>query len=178
MQAISTTLQLWSWAFLILYVGAMLYLGYVAQRRVTNADQFATARGSYGPLFLAFAFAATTASGATFIGIPGIAYNIGLSSLWILFLYPIGVYGGVLICMTLVSRAGDSFGSRSIPEYLGDRFQSDALRLLVAITSLLLFFYLAGQLVSCLVMFQTMLGLPPVWAIVITCAVLLVYVMA
>lgn len=177
-ETVGNTLLWWSWGFLLLYVGAMVTFGLLGQRRVRSADDFATARGSYGPLFLAFAFAATTASGATFIGIPGIAYNVGLPAIWVLFLYPIGVYGGVLICMALVSRVGNSFGSRSIPEYLGDRYQSETLRIVVAVFSLLLFFYLAGQLVSCLVMFETMLGIPPHWAIVITCGVLLFYVAA
>lgn len=171
-------LLIWSWGFLLVYIGGMLLFGYLGQRRVTTADDFATARGGYGPLFLAFAFSATTASGATFIGIPGIAYTTGLAAVWVLFLYPVGVYVGVWLCMKLVSRGGASFGSRSIPEYLGDRYQSGTLRLLVAVFSLVLFFYLAGQLVSCLVLFQTMLGLPPEWAIAITCGVLLVYVVA
>lgn len=175
---ITTELLTWSWVFLFLYIGGMLLFGYMGQRRVKSADDFATARGGYGPVFLAFAFAATTASGATFIGLPGIGYKQGLSSLWVFFLYPFAVYFGVIICMTVVARAGGTFGSRSIPEYLGDRYQSDNLRILVAICSLLLFFYLAGQLVSCLVLFGSMLGLPPIWALVITCGVLLIYVMA
>ncbi|MDX1382897.1 MAG: sodium:pantothenate symporter, partial [Thermoanaerobaculia bacterium] len=54
--------------------------------------------------------------------------------------------------------------------------QSDGVRLLVSIFSLVLFFYIAGQLVSGLVMFETMLGLDPLWALVTTTAVLLVYV--
>jgi len=177
-ETLGSEILIWSWVFLVLYIGAMLFLGFLGQRRVKNADDFATARGGYGPFFLALAFSATTASGATFIGIPGIAYRSGVASMWVLFLYPVGVYLGVLICMKLVSRGGNRFGSRSIPEYLGDRFQSEGLRLLVAVFSLLLFFYLAGQLVSCLVMFQTMMGLPPLWAILITCGVLLVYVAA
>ena len=60
----------WSWIFLVLYIGAMLAIGVLGQRRVKHADDFATARGSYGPVFLAFAFAVTTASGATFLGEP------------------------------------------------------------------------------------------------------------
>ena len=70
------SLEAWSWIFLVLYLGAMLAFGFVGQRRVKNADDFATARGSYGPLFLGLAFAATTASGATFIGFPGITYDL------------------------------------------------------------------------------------------------------
>ncbi len=175
---VSSSLLYWSWGFLILYVGGMLVFGYLGQKRVRTADDFATARGGYGPWFLAFAFAATTASGATFLGLPGIAYDVGVSSLWFIFLYPVGVYVGVMLCMTLISRAGNAFGSRTIPEYLGDRYQSETLRILVAVFSLMLFFYLAGQLVSGLVMFETMLGLNPGWALFITCGVLLLYVVA
>ncbi|MGD8415804.1 MAG: sodium:solute symporter family protein [Pseudomonadales bacterium] len=170
------TLITWSWIFLILYIGLMVGIGLVAQRRVRHADDFATARGSYGPVFLAFAFAASTASGATFLGSPALSYEWGFAANWSNVLYPVGVYLGILISMRLVATAGNRFGNRSIPEYLGDRYQSDGVRVLVALLSLVLFFYLAGQLVSGLVMFQIMLGLAPGWALVITTLVLLFYV--
>ena len=166
----------WSWLFLVLYIGAMLAIGVLGQRRVKHADDFATARGSYGPVFLAFAFAATTASGATFLGGPGLAYQFGLATVWGNFLYPIGVYFGVLICMRLIATSGNRFGNRTIPEYLGDRFQSDGIRVIVSVFSLVLFFYLAGQLVSGLVMFEVMLGMPKMWALIVTSAVLMIYV--
>ncbi len=100
----------WSWLFLIIYIGAMLAIGVIGQRRVKHADDFATARGSYGPIFLAFAFAATTASGATFLGSPALGYEWGLPTIWGTFLYPIGVYFGVLISMRLIATSGNRFG--------------------------------------------------------------------
>ena len=169
-------LTTWSWTFLILYIGVMLGVGYVASKRVRDADDFATARGSYGPVFLAFAFAATIASGGTFLGLPGFGYEFGLPAVWGGILYPIGAYFGVLISMRLIATSGNRFGNRSIPEYLGDRYQSDGIRILVSIFSLMLFFYLAAQLVSGLVMFEIMLGLSQEWALGITALVLLIYV--
>ena len=166
----------WSWVFMVIYMVAMMGIGLVGQRRIQRADDFATARSSYGPLFLALAFAATTASGATFLGGPGLAYEFGLPTAWGSFLYPMGVYFGVLISMRLIASSGHRFGNRSIPEFLGDRYQSEGIRILVSIFSLVLFFYIAGQLVSGLVMFETMLGLPPLWALILTSGVLLVYV--
>ena len=166
----------WSWIFLVVYIGGMLVIGFIGQKKVEHADDFAVARGGYGPVFLAFAFAATTASGATFLGSPGLGYEWGIPSQWGNFLYPAGVYFGVLISMRLIATSGNRFGNRSIPEYLGDRYQSDGIRVLVSIFSLVLFFYLAGQLVSGLVMFEVMLGLPPIWALIITTSVLLIYV--
>ena len=166
----------WSWLFLVIYLGAMVVFGFIGHNKVSNADDFATARESYGPVFLAFAFAATTASGATFVGFPGITYEAGFPAVWSVFLYPIGIYLGVLICLKVVSNCGQEFGSRSIPEYLGTRYQSDWVRVLVSLFSLLLFFYLAGQLVSGIVMFEIMLGISPAWALGITAVVLMVYV--
>lgn len=166
----------WSWLFLAAYVAAMLVCGAVGMRRVRNSDDFATARRGYGPLFLAFAMTATTASGATFLGLPGIAYEVGVPGLSYAFLYPVGTYFGILLCMRVVQRSGEAFGNRSIPEYLGDRYGSEFLRLAVAIFSLLLIFYLAAQIVAASVMFDRMLGLGPGASLVTTVAVLLVYV--
>ena len=166
----------WSWIFMILYIGAMAAFGWIASRRVQDADDFATARSSYGPWLLALAFASTAASGSTFLGVPGLAYTYGMSTLWIAFLYPLGIYLGVLICQRQVGRYGNNSGARSIPEYLGERYQSEVLRICAAVLSLLLLFYLAGQLVAGLVMFEIMLGLSPIWAMTITAAVLIGYV--
>lgn len=154
----------------------MMGFGYVGSRRVSDADDYATARAGYGPLILALAFASTAASGATFLGLPGLTYNYGLSTLWIAFLYPLGIYTGILICQRTIGRYGNLAGVRSIPEYLGERYQSEVLRLSAAIFSLILLFYLAGQLVAGLVIFEMMLGLPQSWALTITTAVLLGYV--
>lgn len=166
----------WSWLFMFLYIGAMLAFGVIASKRVSGADDFATARNSYGPLLLALAFASTAASGATFLGVPGLTYSFGFSTVWIAFLYPLGIYLGVLICQRTVGKFGNESGARSIPEYLGERYQSEALRISAALISLLLLFYLAGQLVAGLVMFEMMLGLSQEWAMAITAVVLLGYV--
>ena len=132
------SLEAWSWLFLVIYIGFMVGIGLFAQRRVKHADDFATARGSYGALFLALAFAASTASGATFLGTPALGYEWGLAAQWGNFLYPMGLYFGVLICMRLVATSGNRFGNRSIPEYLGDRYRSDGIRVLVTLMSLVL----------------------------------------
>ncbi len=166
----------WSWLFLVVYVGAMIAFGVIASRRIKGADDFAVARRGYGPFILALAFASTAASGATFLGVPGLSYSYGMSIIWLAFLYPMGIYLGVLICQRTIAREGNEAGSRSIPEYLGERYNSEALRLSAAIFSLMLLFYLAGQLVGGLVMFEIMLGMPQHIALLVTTVVLLGYV--
>ena len=166
----------WSWFFLLIYVGIMVFFGVIGSRRVAGADDFAVARKGYGPLILALAFASTAASGATFLGLPGLTYSYGVSTIWLAFLYPLGIYLGVLICQRTVGHGGNNVGARSIPEYLGKRYESEALRVSAAIFSLMLLFYLAGQLVGGLVMFEIMLGIPKPVALGITVLVLLGYV--
>lgn len=170
------SLAAWAWFFLIGYLLTMMGIGYFAMSKVRNSDDFATARGGYGPLFLAFALTATTASGATFLGIPGLTYKLGLPGLWYAFVYPIGVYLGLMVSIKAVTRIGQKMGNRSIPEYLGDRYRSDFLRVGMALFTLMLLFYLAGQLVAGVVMFDRLLGLSPFWALILTGMVLMVYV--
>jgi SSS family transporter len=170
------SLYTWSWTFLVVYIGVMLGFGYMGSKRVAGADDFATARRGYGPFLLALAFASTAASGATFLGLPGLTYTYGMSTLWIAFCYPVGIYLGVLVCQRTIGKFGNESGARTMPEYLGERYQSELLRLSTAVFSLILLFYLASQLVAGLVMFEMMLGLPKIWALAITTLVLLGYV--
>ncbi len=169
-------LRLWGWFFLALYIGAMLAFGYIGMRRVRSSDDFATARAGYGPLFLAFALTATAASGGTFIGIPAIAYKSGVSALWYAFVYPLGCYFGLAVCLRGIRRAGRNFGTRSMPEYLGDRFDSEALRVCVALFSMLLMFYLAGQLLSGAIMFNKMMGIALLPALIVTAVIVMIYI--
>lgn len=173
---IDPSLHTWGWIFLLVYIGAMLSFGYIGMRRVRSSDDFATARGGYGPLFLAFALTATAASGGTFIGLPAIAYKSGFSALWYAFVYPLGLYAGMLICLRGIRRAGANFGSRSMPEYLGDRFDSEALRICVALFSMLLMFYLAAQLLAGAVMFNKMMGIELLPALMVTALIIMVYI--
>jgi Na+/proline symporter len=166
----------WSWLFLVGYIGLMVTFGVIGSRRVAGADDFAVARRGYGPFLLALAFASTAASGATFLGLPGLTYSFGVSTIWLAFLYPVGIYLGVLICQRTIADGGNAAGARSIPEYLGERYDSEALRVSAAVFSLMLLFYLAGQLVAGLVMFEIMLGIPKMVALAITTLVLLAYV--
>jgi len=171
-----SSVAVWSWIFMIASIGLFVALGYVGMTRTKNADDFAVARSSYGPWALGLAVVATTASGSTFLGIPGLAYSVGFSSLWYPIVYPIGIYMGMLLTAKLVKAVGDKFGNRSIPEFVGQRYDSDFLRVGLAVVSLLLMFYITAQLVAAATLFQTMMGFGYIPALILTAVVLLIYV--
>jgi Na+/proline symporter len=60
----------WSWLFLLGYVSVMVGFGLLGKRRVSGADDFATARGGYGPFLLALAFASTQQAALHFWACP------------------------------------------------------------------------------------------------------------
>ena len=178
MLLLDPSLKFWCWFFLALYTVLMVGLGFLGMKKVHSGDDFATARNSYGPYFLSFALIAATASGGTFIGIPALSYEAGFSVLWYAFSYPIGVFLGFFFAIRAIRKSGAQFGTRSIPEYLGHRFDSEALRLVVSLFSLLLLFYLAAQLLAAALMFQKMLGLSLFSSLGVSSLLLMLYITA
>ncbi len=155
----------WGWIFLVAYVILILGLGYLGYRRVeggraatSSQDEYATARGGFGFLALALAYAATVASGATFMSIPGMAYDVGFKAGYYALIYPIGIFGGMLLVARITKKVGDRFGSQSVPDYLGDRFQSPAIRVISAFIALFLIFYAMAQIVAAGWMFDVILN--------------------
>jgi len=156
----------WGWIFLIGYVALMLGFGYWGYKRVegsggggtSSQDEYATARGGFGFLALALAYAATVASGATFMGIPALGYSVGFKAGYYAMLYPIGIFGGMLIVARVSKKVSDRFNSQSVPDFLGDRFQAPGLRVITALLSLFLLFYAMAQITAAGQMFDVILG--------------------
>ena len=86
----------WSWILMVFYVSLMLVIGYVASKKISQGDDFTIPWASCGPYFLALAFAASTASGATFLGAPALSCEWATAT--------IGVYFGGVICIQLIMR--------------------------------------------------------------------------
>ncbi|SDR18319.1 sodium:solute symporter family protein [Actinopolyspora saharensis] len=165
----------WGWIFLAAYVAVMFYFGYVGLRRTTNADSYATARGSYSGPLLGLSFMAMIASGSTFMGMPGIAYESGFKAAYYPLLYPVGAYIGVMIVARRMKGSGDRMGSISVPDFLGDLFRSPILRALAALLSLFLIYYLMAQLAASGQMFETLFGISYQWGITIAMLIILGY---
>ena len=158
--------------FLALFIG----IGIWGMRKTSNDEDFAVARGSYGPVTLAFAFAATIASGATFMSLPGMAYSKGFATLWYPATYPIAIYVGMILAIKLIKRAGDKFRSNSLPEFMGQRYNSNFLRIAFALVSMLLVYYIAAQIVAAATIFEVLLGLNYQHGILASVAVIALYI--
>ncbi|QKY71545.1 hypothetical protein Len3610_00460 [Lentibacillus sp. CBA3610] len=159
-----------------LFIFGMLFFGWIGMKRTKTADDFATARSSYSPIVIALVISAGMASGSTFMGMPGLAYDIGTPSLWYPLLYPIATVIGMLFIAKVIKKYGDEFGTRTIPEFIGERYKSEFLRIALTVISVLLIFYVISQFVAAATMFQTMMGIDYELGLILTAVVIGIYV--
>jgi SSS family transporter len=176
MEEMNQTIVMYSWIFMVIFIGLMIYFGWLGMKKTKSSDDFATARSSYGPITVALVISAGISSGSTFMGMPGLAYSLGTPSLWYPLLYPVATVFGMLFVAKAIKHYGDAFGTRTIPEFIGDRFNSEFLRVVLTIISILLIFYVVSQFVAAATMFQTMMGVKYEVGLFITGIVLAIYV--
>lgn len=169
-------LRTWAVVFLIMYFVLMVGLGYVGWRRTTSQEDYATARGSYGWLVLGLAFVANLASGITFLGHPGLAYEFGFKALLLTLGYPIGAYSGVLIAGRLTKGIGDQLESQSVPDLLGDRYDSAPIRIASTLIGFALLTYVMAQMAAAGHMFDLIFGVDYRTGVLITMVFLTAYV--
>ena len=149
----------WGWTFLVAFGAFMVFIGLRGMRKTLTSDDYATARGSYPGWVLGLSYMAVVASGSTFMGIPGLAYAYGFKAGYYPMLYPIGIYIGTMLIARRMKRKGDRLGSQTMPDFLGDLYRSSALRVIAALVSIFLIYYLMSQLAASGQMFDVVLGL-------------------
>lgn len=169
------SVTVWGWIFMVAYFGGMIYLGFVGMRKTKSSDDFATARGAYGGLVLGLSYMAMVASGSTFLGIPGLAYEAGFKAGYYPMLYPIGIYLGTMLVARHLKKLGDRMRSQTIPDFLGDIYRSPVLRAVAALISLFLIYYVMAQLAASGQMFESILGIPYQVGVWLAIGIVMVY---
>lgn len=161
------------------YLLLMLLIGWWAYRRTHNLADYILGGRRLGPWPTALSAGASDMSGWLLLGLPGFAYAAGLEALWLV--------GGLLLGSWLnwrivayrlrrySERADDSI---TIPAFLENRFQ-DRTRLLRVVSALfiLLFFlfYTSSGLVAGARLFETVFGLPYLWALMAGTLAIILY---
>lgn len=165
---------MWTVIICVIYILITLYLGWVSGKKANTGDQYATGRKQYGPFFVGLILAATFASGSTFLGLGGLSYGNGWSNMWYILMYPTGGF----IALAFFGRAirnMNRIGARTLSEYVGYRYDSSAVRIIAAIISVLLLFYVATQLVAAGTLIEALLNVEYRWGVVFTALFMVVY---
>ncbi|MFD1861386.1 sodium:solute symporter family transporter [Planococcus chinensis] len=164
----------------IMLIGYFIWTTWLGRKGSVHSGSmkgFALARGKVRPSIVGISFGASYASANLFLGVPGWAYTYGLSTLW----YTIGCFGvtwlGLLLFTKKFWRYGQkNGGSLTLPQWLGNRYKSKTLQVLVALLVLFNIYYIVGQNVGLATMFETVIGIPYMWGIAIGVGITIVYV--
>jgi len=168
---------IYSWIILVAFIGLFLYLGRVGAKASQTMEGFSIAKGAVKPWMLGVCFGATYASANLFIGVPGWAYSFGESVLW----WTWGCFALSWIALILLTKKfwqiGQlSGGSLTLADWLGNRYNSNFLRVGVALLWLLGIYYIAGQTVGMGTLFETTLGTPYLWGIILGTVIVVIYI--
>jgi len=170
-----STVVIWGWLLFAIYFVFMCYMSWRGERATKGLNDYLVAPRSYGPLVVALALGATTCSAAATMGNPGLVYRFGWPGLW----YGMG-YGGIIAAWALtafkLSKVGAKVGSKSMADFMGIRFQSDFMRGITAVITLLMVYYIGGQFAGVGWVFQTILNVPYSTGVIAASIIITIYV--
>jgi len=169
----------YSLIFLVIYVLFCIGVGIYGKTKAKNADQYVVAKRSMNPVVIGLAAAATVGSGITFLGCPGFAYVFGYPGLWYSTSWTWLIPLVTLICFMSFRKLIQTKGSMTIPGYLGDRFNSDTVRVLaVLLACVAQIFFLGGQYTGAGHIMNVIFDIPYHYGVILMGIVIAFYVAA
>jgi len=130
-------------SLLIILATFALYIGIAVYNKAKATSDFYVAGRGVPPIFNGMAIGADWMSAASFIGMAGTIMLLGYDGL----AYIMGWTGGYLLLTFLLAPQLRKYGRYTVPEFIGDRFDSHTARVIAAITTIIISFtYSIGQL--------------------------------
>lgn len=91
-------------AIILLYLGALIFFGYLGKRRANSTEDFRVAGRRLGPFLYTGTISAVVLGGASTVGGVGLGYTYGLSGMWLVVAIAAGVLLLSLIFAPIISR--------------------------------------------------------------------------
>lgn len=161
-----TSVAKWCIALLIAYVAVLVFVAIYNAKKTSRAgddqDEQYFLGGRKIPIFvLAISFTTATLSAGGFMGDPAMAATTGWSYFWIIVTATPGQIIGTLLLLRRIRTYSADLSSLTIPEFLGKRYQSNALRVIVAVAMLAFYlFIMVAQFKGVATLLQTYIGTP------------------
>jgi len=157
-----------SWSWLLFGTYCLIVLVVTVRRRSgkTSFRAFSIGSRNLPPLFIGLSVAAGSTSTATFVVNPGLVYLYGWSGfVAIFFASSLGFFVGLVVFSKSFRRIGDEVSALTVPQWIGDRYESDGLRLLFSVLSLLQIAYVVLIVVAMTLVLATTLEVSTVGAL-------------
>ncbi len=153
-----------------LYAILIIGVGLNGLRKTKSFNDFFLGGGNIGPWMSAFSYGSAYFSAVLFIGFAGkFGWSFGLSSLWIaLFNALVGVLGVWLFMGWKIKKMSIDYGVSTMSEFLEKRYNFPLYKLLATIVIFVFLIpYSAAVFMGLSYLFESSLGLPYVWVLVI-----------
>ena len=155
-------------AYMLLVIGIGVYF---AKRANASSDNYFIGGRTLGPWVTAMSAEASDMSGWLLMGLPGVAYFLGLSdAFWTAIGLAVGTYINWLIVAKRLRNYSQTAGDAiTLPEFFGRRFrEKKPVLMTVSAVFILIFFtvYAASCFVTCGKLFSTLFGLPYQWMMI------------
>jgi len=145
-----------TWNFIFIGISFSIYIGIAIWSRAGSTKEYYTAGGSVSPFANGMATAADWMSAATFISMAGgiAAAGYGASK------FLMGWTGGFVLLTTLMVPYLRKFGKATVPDFVGDRYYSNAARLVAVICAIFICMtYIMGQMRGVGIVFSRLFGI-------------------
>ena len=148
-------IQEWTWVTVGLTFLAYIYIGY--RSRVRSTSGFYVAGQGVSAIANGAATAADWMSAASFISMAGLIAFMGFDGA----VYLMGWTGGYVLLALLLAPFLRKFGRFTVPDFVGERYYSQAARVVAAIAAIFVSLtYVAGQMAGVGVAFSRFLEIP------------------
>ncbi|MBW2282745.1 MAG: cation acetate symporter [Deltaproteobacteria bacterium] len=132
-----------SWTYLIVGLTFAVYIGIAVWSRVRTTAGFYVAGRGVPPLINGMATGADWMSAASFISMAGLISFLGYDGT----IYLMGWTGGYVLLALLLAPYLRKYGRFTVPEFVGDRYYSQAARVVAVFCAIFISFtYVAGQM--------------------------------
>jgi cation/acetate symporter len=164
------SIQFWTFLFVGLTFGLYLIIAWVS--RVRDTQGFYVAGRGIPAIANGMATAADWMSAASFISMAGLITTMGYAG----GVYLMGWTGGYVLLALLLAPYLRKFGHYTVPDFIGDRYESDVARLVAVLCALFVSFtYVAGQMRGVGIVFSRFLEVDINVGVTIGMAIVFVY---
>ncbi len=132
-----------AWTFVMVGLSFAVYIDVALWSRASSTGEFYVAGGRVPPVLNGMATAADWMSAASFISMAGLISFMGRDGA----VYLMGWTGGYVLLALLLAPYLRKFGKYTVPDFVGDRYYSQAARFVAVVCALFVSFtYVAGQM--------------------------------
>ena len=145
------------WTLVLVSATFALYIGIAVRTRAHSTSDFYIAGRGVHPIVNGMATAADWMSAASFLSMAGLIAFLGYGGS----VYLMGWTGGYVLLALLLAPYLREFGKFTVPDFVGDRYESDVARVVAVVCALFVSFtYIAGQMRGVGVAFSGFLNVP------------------